>query len=298
MAQSPAPCADHATLDVVQDEGPDMGQRSQWLRAMILGASDGLVSTASLMIGIGAAVEEHRAMLLSGLAGAVAGACSMAVGEFVSVSTQRDIEMVASTSKLKVVKLQTVHNLLQVLKSIPEDQEKHTIDLESPKTSVLGCSTDSLKGTAKLGPLADKSPIREVPKGKIRVSGMSPMRSPMMRAIAESSIKRIVTRDSPEREDRVRALPNPFQAASASALAFLCGSIAPLVSSVFVVGYEARIMVLAVVSSMALVVLGGVGARLGGSNVRVSAFRALLGGWLAMLVTFGILKPFERKDRE
>ncbi|KAF2312535.1 hypothetical protein GH714_034994 [Hevea brasiliensis] len=67
-------------------------QRAQWLRAAILGASDGLLSTTSLMLGVGAAEEDGQSMILSGLAGAFAGACSMAVGEFVSVSTQRDIE--------------------------------------------------------------------------------------------------------------------------------------------------------------------------------------------------------------
>ncbi|XP_052191530.1 vacuolar iron transporter homolog 2-like [Diospyros lotus] len=66
-------------------------QRAQWLRAAILGANDGLLSTTSLMLGVGAAKENRRSVILSGIAGAVAGACSMAVGEFVSVSTQRDI---------------------------------------------------------------------------------------------------------------------------------------------------------------------------------------------------------------
>ncbi|XP_065854939.1 vacuolar iron transporter homolog 5-like [Euphorbia lathyris] len=76
-------------------------QRAQWLRAAVLGACDGLLSTTSLMLGIGAAQEDKRSMILSGLAGAVAGACSMAVGEFVSVSTQRDIEKAAVSSALR-----------------------------------------------------------------------------------------------------------------------------------------------------------------------------------------------------
>lgn len=69
-------------------------RRAQWLRAAILGANDGLLSTTSLMLGVGAAKESKQVMVLSGVAGAVAGALSMAVGEFVSVSTQRDIEKV------------------------------------------------------------------------------------------------------------------------------------------------------------------------------------------------------------
>lgn len=67
-------------------------KRAQWLRAAILGANDGLLSTTSLMLGVGAAKEDQRLMIISGVAGAFAGACSMALGEFVSVSTQRDIE--------------------------------------------------------------------------------------------------------------------------------------------------------------------------------------------------------------
>lgn len=69
-------------------------KRAQWLRAAILGANDGLLSTTSLMLGVGAARDDRQSMVLSGLAGALAGALSMAVGEFVSVSTQRDIERV------------------------------------------------------------------------------------------------------------------------------------------------------------------------------------------------------------
>ncbi|XP_040384704.1 vacuolar iron transporter homolog 4-like [Oryza brachyantha] len=71
-----------------------VGASSRWLRAAVLGASDGLVSTAALMLGIGAArPADAHAVLLSGLAGLVAGACSMAIGEYVSVHAQRDVEL-------------------------------------------------------------------------------------------------------------------------------------------------------------------------------------------------------------
>ena len=66
--------------------------RIGWLRAAILGANDGIVSTASLIVGVAAANAETRAVLLSGLAGLVAGAMSMAAGEYVSVSSQADTE--------------------------------------------------------------------------------------------------------------------------------------------------------------------------------------------------------------
>ena len=66
--------------------------RIGWLRAAVLGANDGIVSTASLIIGIAAADAAHHTVLLTGVAGLVSGAMSMAAGEYVSVSSQSDTE--------------------------------------------------------------------------------------------------------------------------------------------------------------------------------------------------------------
>ena len=66
--------------------------RTGWLRAAVLGANDGIVSTASLIIGVAAANSSHSEILLAGVAGLVAGAMSMAAGEYVSVSSQADTE--------------------------------------------------------------------------------------------------------------------------------------------------------------------------------------------------------------
>jgi VIT1/CCC1 family predicted Fe2+/Mn2+ transporter len=66
-----------------------------WLRAGVLGANDGIVSTSSLILGVAAAHAAHANIVLSGLAGAVAGAMSMAIGEYVSVHSQADSEAVA-----------------------------------------------------------------------------------------------------------------------------------------------------------------------------------------------------------
>ena len=66
--------------------------RIGWLRAAVLGANDGIVSTASLMIGVAAASAGRDQLLIAGVAGLVAGAMSMAAGEYVSVSSQSDIE--------------------------------------------------------------------------------------------------------------------------------------------------------------------------------------------------------------
>jgi vacuolar iron transporter family protein len=66
--------------------------RSNWLRATVLGANDGILSTASLAIGVAAASEFRQPVILASIAGLVAGALSMAAGEYVSVSSQTDIE--------------------------------------------------------------------------------------------------------------------------------------------------------------------------------------------------------------
>lgn len=66
--------------------------RSAWLRAAVLGANDGILSTASIIIGVAAASSTREPILLSGVAGLVAGALSMAAGEYVSVSSQTDLE--------------------------------------------------------------------------------------------------------------------------------------------------------------------------------------------------------------
>jgi VIT1/CCC1 family predicted Fe2+/Mn2+ transporter len=68
------------------------GGRLAWLRAAVLGANDGLISTASLMIGVAAADTGRSGILVAGVAGLTAGALSMAAGEYVSVSSQRDAE--------------------------------------------------------------------------------------------------------------------------------------------------------------------------------------------------------------
>ncbi|MCD8262396.1 MAG: VIT family protein [Bacteroides sp.] len=66
--------------------------RTNWLRAAVLGANNGILSTTSLVIGVAAADTSRHAIVLAVLAGLVAGACSMAAGEYVSVSSQTDVE--------------------------------------------------------------------------------------------------------------------------------------------------------------------------------------------------------------
>ena len=66
--------------------------KSNWLRAAVLGANDGILSTASIAIGVAAASDNRETIILATLAGLIAGALSMAAGEYVSVSSQTDIE--------------------------------------------------------------------------------------------------------------------------------------------------------------------------------------------------------------
>ena len=172
----------------------DYSQRAQWLRAAVLGANDGLVSIASLMMGVGAVREDAKAMILTGFAGLVAGACSMAIGEFVSVHSQLDIEL----AQMKREEMTT--------------------------------------------------------------------------------------------ESKKEKLPNPLQAAIASALAFSVGALVPLLAAAFIGDLKVRLGVVVGAVSLALVVFGGVGAVLGRTHVVRSCVRVLFGGWMAMAITFGLTK--------
>ncbi|MGW3953990.1 VIT1/CCC1 transporter family protein [Streptomyces sp. NPDC004752] len=78
-----------------EPHGNALGSRLNWLRAAVLGANDGIVSTAGLVVGVAGATSDRAALLTAGLAGLLAGSMSMAAGEYVSVSTQRDSEMAA-----------------------------------------------------------------------------------------------------------------------------------------------------------------------------------------------------------
>src|SRR6186997_470024 len=71
---------------------PHRTERIGWLRAAVLGANDGIISTSSLMVGVAAASTDPRGIVIAGVAGLVAGALSMAAGEYVSVSSQADTE--------------------------------------------------------------------------------------------------------------------------------------------------------------------------------------------------------------
>jgi VIT1/CCC1 family predicted Fe2+/Mn2+ transporter len=179
----------------------DYAKRAQWLRAAVLGANDGLLSTASLMMGVGAVKKDVKTMILTGIAGLVAGACSMAIGELVSVYSQYDIEM----AQMK----------------------------REGRTESMGAK---------------------------------------------------------ELEAEKEKLPNPWQAAGASALAFSVGALVPLLGAAFVKDYVVRVGVVIGVVSFALLGFGWLGAVLGKAPAVKSSLRVLVGGWLAMGATFGLTK--------
>ncbi|MGW5526227.1 VIT1/CCC1 transporter family protein [Streptomyces xanthochromogenes] len=81
-----------------------LGSRLNWLRAAVLGANDGIVSTAGLVVGVAGATDSRSALLTAGLAGLLAGSMSMAAGEYVSVSTQRDSEKAALAQERRELK--------------------------------------------------------------------------------------------------------------------------------------------------------------------------------------------------
>ncbi|HKS45352.1 MAG TPA: VIT family protein [Amycolatopsis sp.] len=98
-----------------------LGGRLNWLRAGVLGANDGIVSVAGLVVGVAGATSDRGAVLMAGIAGLVAGALSMAGGEYVSVSTQRDTERAA-------LRLETYE-----LKTMPEAEERELAEIYEGK---------------------------------------------------------------------------------------------------------------------------------------------------------------------
>ncbi|KAG5029124.1 hypothetical protein JHK87_012638 [Glycine soja] len=161
-------------VEPIQSEESDIyySQRTQWLRAAVLGANDGLVSVSSLMMGVGAVKKDISGKILAGFAVLVAGACSMAIGVCICVHS----------------------------------------------------------------------------------------------------------------------------AALASAFAFSVGALVPMLAAVFIRSHKVRMGVVAAAVSLASLVFGGAGAVLGKTPVTRSCIRVLVGGWMAMAITFGLTKLIGSAD--
>lgn len=107
--------------------------RSSWLRATVLGANDGLISTASLIVGVAAASHAIEPIFIGGLAALVAGALSMAAGEYVSVSSQADIEHADIIRETQELKDSPESELIELAKIYEKRGLDHALALEVAK---------------------------------------------------------------------------------------------------------------------------------------------------------------------
>lgn len=132
--------------------------KSNWLRAAVLGANDGILSTASLAIGVAAASNVRGPIILATLAGLVAGALSMAAGEYVSVSSQTDVEK-ADIAREK-----------QELKDIPEIELRHLAEIYErrglQKATALIVAKELTEQNALFAHVRDELGINEISQAK------------------------------------------------------------------------------------------------------------------------------------
>jgi VIT1/CCC1 family predicted Fe2+/Mn2+ transporter len=103
-----------------EPHGGGLGTRLNWLRAAVLGANDGVVSTAGLVVGVAGATDARGTLLTAGLAGLLAGSMSMAAGEYVSVSTQRDSEKAALAVERRELREQPAAELDELTQLLAE----------------------------------------------------------------------------------------------------------------------------------------------------------------------------------
>lgn len=208
-----------------------------WLRAAVLGANDGIVSVAAVIVGVAGATQDTKVVITAGVAALFAGALSMAVGEYVSVSTQRDTE-----------------------KALLE-KEKHELEV---------------------------SPDKELEELIVIYQ-----RKGLTRHTAELVGRELTKHDAlgehAEVELRIdpNNLTNPLYAAFASGIAFLSGAVIPILAIVFAPSdYSIQATFISVI--IALVITGALSAYAGGARKRTAIIRVVIGGVIAMVVTFGI----------
>lgn len=211
--------------------------RAAWLRAAVLGANDGLISTSALVVGVAEASSGRSPALIAGIAGLTAGALSMAAGEYVSVSSQRDAER----ADLKREERE--------LATMPEVELKELTKIYERRG---------------LSPALAQQVAQELSKG-------DPL---AVHARDELAID-------------TTTLARPVQASIVSALSFVIGAVAPIIV-VGTAGYGMRVPITYAVTLAGLVVLGSIGARLGGAPRLRAAIRVLIGGALALAIATGI----------
>ncbi|MEU0870923.1 VIT1/CCC1 transporter family protein [Nocardia brasiliensis] len=214
-----------------------LASKLNWLRAGVLGANDGIVSTAGLVVGVAAATTSTGAIFTAGIAGLSAGAISMAVGEYVSVSTQRDSERAL---------------LAKERRELREEPEYELAELA----------------------------------GIYEAKGLSP-------ETARQVAAELTAHDAFTAHAEVELgldpteLTNPWHAALSSAVSFTVGALLPLLA-ILLPPVPVRIPVTFAAVIVALALTGSISARLGGSAPGRAVLRVVLGGALAMAVTYGI----------
>ena len=208
-----------------------------WLRAGVLGANDGIVSVAALVVGVAAATQDAGAILIAGIAALLAGAISMALGEYVSVSSQRD------TERALIAK--------------------------------------------------ERAELRDMPEQELEeLTGIYQAKG-LQRSTAEAVARELTAHDAlgahleAELHMSEEDLTNPWHAALASAAAFTVGAALPLLA-VLLPPQEWRIGATFVSVIIALAITGWISARLGGSHATRAILRIVIGGALALGVTYAI----------
>ncbi|WP_413232551.1 VIT family protein [Mycolicibacterium sp. 120266] len=214
-----------------------VSSKLNWLRAGVLGANDGIVSTAGIVVGVAAATVERGPILMAGVAGLAAGAVSMALGEYVSVSTQRDTERALLTKERAELRDDPAAELDE-LKQIYAAKGLSESTAQAVATELTAHDAFAAHAEAELGIKPDE-------------------------------------------------LTNPWQAAFSSAAAFITGALLPLLA-ILLPTPSVRIPVTVVAVLIALAITGSVSARLGGAPRGRAVVRNIVGGGLALAITYAI----------
>jgi VIT1/CCC1 family predicted Fe2+/Mn2+ transporter len=220
-----------------EPHGDNIASRLNWLRAGVLGANDGIVSTAGIVIGVAGATTSRTFIVTAGIAGLAAGAMSMAVGEYVSVSTQKDTEEALLTKERRE------------LEETPDEELEELTGIYEAK----GLSRELAREVAEQ--LTAHDALGAHAEAEL---GIDP-----------------------------HNLTSPTHASVASFIAFTLGSLLPLLA-IALPPTSWRVPVTVVGVVLALAGTGFVAARLGSAPMRRSLWRNVIGGLVAMAVTYGI----------
>lgn len=224
---------DNTTYELPSDQANN--QMLNKLRAAVLGANDGIVSISSLVMGVAGATSDTKAVTIAGLAALIAGALSMAVGEYVSVSSQ-------------------------------SDAENAYIELE-------------------------KEDLRDNPEQELDELAREYVKLGLTRKTADAVAKELTKKDALKAHLHVHFnldpedINSPWNAAIASLVAFTAGGLVPFVAIVFS-PHEVRIPVTIAAVLVALFCVGYLSARAGNASKLRAVARVVVGGLLAMAITY------------